>query len=115
MFNDLDDNVIDFSEDRSPIWFSVQGEKYSFVPALNTSEMQEVISLSETDSSNDDFDIEQQMARYSRLFAICLGEEQGARFVSQMQTSNPAKKVTIFQAVKVIKFMMEKQSARPLE
>lgn len=102
-----EDSVLfkDFSDDRKPVLFSAQGERYEAFPALSIETVQELTLIANgIDESN-------ILDGLDKFFSMVMDDDNLIRIKAQMR--NKANPLTTTQAVDVMNWILEQYGLRP--
>lgn len=109
MTTDYDaDGYADFSDDRKPVRFSAQGQRYECFPALAIGTTQKVAHIA------DDLEDGDVLGSLKGFFDLVMDPDSAARLYSQLADQSPGS-LTTDQGVKIMHFVMERYGLRPLE
>lgn len=102
------DGYADFSDDRKPIRFSAQGQRYECHLALAAGTGQRVAHAA------DGLDPEDAVAALSAFFHLVMDEDSAKRITKQLRDQSPDA-LTVEQGVKIMHHVMEKYGLRPTQ
>lgn len=98
----------DFSDERKPVRFSAQGERYECYPAISAGTTQKVIHAA------DGLDPEDAIGMLSVFFHLVMPQDDADRLMRQMD-AQAHNALTVDQGVKIMHFVMERYGLRPLD
>lgn len=102
------DGYADFSDERQPIRFSAQGQRYECFPALAAGTGQKVAH------SADGLDPSDAVGALSVFFHLVMASEDADRLEKQLRDQAPDS-LTVEQGVKIMHYVMERYGLRPTQ
>lgn len=110
MTTDFDaDGYADFSDERQPVRFSAQGERYEAFSALSVGTAQKIAHIRENIAEPDN-----ELMLLEAFFNLTMDPDSAARLVKQLTEQSPVS-ITVPQGVKIMHHVMEKNGLRPTQ
>lgn len=102
------DGYVDFSDNRKPIRFAAQGERYECHLALSAGTAQKVAHAA------DGLDPDDAIGALSAFFNLVMTPENAKRITDQL-SGQTDKSITVEQGIKIMHYAMEKYGLRPTQ
>lgn len=102
------DGYADFSDERKPIRFKAQGERYECHLALAAGTGQKIAHAA------DGLDPTDAVGALSAFFRLVMDEASAERITKQLRDQSPAS-LTVAQGLKIMHHVMEKYGLRPTQ